>query len=269
MSVKVALCQVCADKTPAENLEKIIDMVSKAAHEHADVVVFPEYCYCSPETPEEYKTLAEPVNGKYAAEICKTAKKNNINIIAGSFLENDSGKIYNTCLFVNRNGNIIGKYRKIHLMKAMDYDESKYVSHGNGMAVFDTDIGRIGIMVCYDLRFPELARSMVINGADMIFVPAEFPVGSPLPSRTDHWDLLVRSVALHNTTYVAAVNQYGRIKNENMFGQSCVVDPWGTVIASASNREEIIYADIDFDYQKTIREKLGVLKNRRPNMYSL
>ena len=98
MSVKVALCQVCADKTPAENLEKIVDMVSKAAHEHADIAVFPEYCYCSPETPDEYKSFAEPVNGRYAAEICKTAKKNNINIIAAFWKMMTEKYIIRACL---------------------------------------------------------------------------------------------------------------------------------------------------------------------------
>ena len=138
-----------------------------------------------------------------------------------------------------------------------------------GFAVFDTDIGRVGILVCYDLRFPELARGMVQDGADILFVPAFFPAGNPLPPRTDHWDTLVNSTALLNLTYVVAVNQYGKMSTELPFGRSCVVDPWGTVVAQCPNRVSIAYAELDTEYQKQVREKIGSWNNRRPDIYTL
>ncbi|MDA8229611.1 MAG: hypothetical protein M0T74_18310 [Desulfitobacterium hafniense] len=152
-------------------------------------------------------------------------------------------------------------------MDAMSYKESKYIQPGNSIAVFDTDFGRIGMMVCYDLRFPELARTMALQGADIIFVPAAFPAGSPLPPRTDHWDILTQSTALYNTVYLIAANQFGNVGRENPFGRSCIIDPWGTRIVQASGREEIIYGTLDLDYQRSVRESLAVWQNRRPEIY--
>ena len=154
-------------------------------------------------------------------------------------------------------------------MRAMSYDEGEHVEAGSSPAVFDTDIGRVGMMVCYDLRFPELARGMVQDGADIIFVPAFWPAGAPLPPRTDHWDTLVNCTALLNQTYVVAVNQYGRMSTEIPFGRSCTVDPWGTVIAQCANRVCISYAELDMDYQQQVRERLATWPNRRPDCYTL
>ena len=237
--VKVALCQSDTLGTPAENVALIARMVEEAATVGgADVIVFPEDSYFDVDSTDPDKiTQPEDLNGYFVTSMRELAKKYHVNMIPGTFHRKaDSGKYYNTELFINRDGEIIGSYDKMHLMVAMGYDESKDVEYGDHISVFDTDFGRVGMMVCYDLRFPELARSMVQQGADVIFVPAFFPAGAPLPPRTDHWDALVESVALLNSTYVVAVNQYGKMSSEIPFGRSQVVDPWGTVVAQCPNK---------------------------------
>ena len=270
--VRAALAQRSGAGTTEHNLAEMASMIEEAAAERPglDVIVFPEYSYYASTTMEESKKVAETVPGTFTDAIGALARKYRVNIIPGSFVERaESGKVHNACVFINRDGEVIGKYRKIHLMDAIGYKESNYVDAGSDMCVIDTDIGRVGLMVCYDLRFPELARSMVLHGADILFVPAEFPSGKPLPPRTDHWDLLVRSTALFNLTYVAACNQFGPLHSDNPFGRSSVVDPWGTVVASASGRREIVYASLDMDYQKQVRDSVATWINRRPDVYDL
>lgn len=270
--IKVAVVQRSGAGSKEENLSKIRSLTEEAVNGVADldVIVFPEYNYYIPISMEESKRVAENIPGLYTDAIGDLAKKFNVNIIPGTFIENaGSGKVYNTSVFINREGEVVNSYRKIHLLDALGYKESEYVEAGNEMCVFDTDFGRVGLMVCYDLRFPELARSMVLNGADIIFVPSEFPDGNPLPPRTDHWDVLIKSTALYNLTYVVAVNQFGPLNKEYPFGRSSVVDPWGTIVASASGREDIFYATLDMDYQKQVRKRVATWINRRPDVYRL
>ena len=206
--IKVAMCQTDTVGTPQENVALIGRMVKEAAENGADVAVFPEDCYFDVDAPRIHGECPEALDGYFVTKMCGFARENHINLIPGSFERlAPSGKYYNTALFINRDGEIIGSYDKIHLMRAMSYDEGEHVEAGSSPAVFDTDIGRIGMMVCYDLRFPELARGMVQDGADIIFVPAFWPAGAPLPPRTDHWDTLVNCTALLNQTYEAEQKQ--------------------------------------------------------------
>mgnify|MGYP000876387580 CR=1 FL=1 len=269
--IKVAICQMGASGTAPENIQKIIRMTEHAVEEskNLDVVCFPEYCYFEPDQQSAIQ-IPEPIPGPYTNAMCSLAKRLHVNLIPGSLMTcADSGKYYNSSVFINRDGEIIARYDKIHLMKALGCDESESVEYGDTPAVFDTDFGRVGLMVCYDLRFPELARGMVQDGADILFVPSMFPAGEALPPRTDHWDSLVESTALLNLTYTVAVNQYGYVANSVPFGRSRVVDPWGTVIAQCSNREDIAYAHIDLDYQKKVRCGVASWENRRPEVYTL
>jgi len=269
--VKVALCQMGSTGTSKENVKKIIHMAETAAQncKNLDVICFPEDSYFDFDARSETQG-PESIPGYFTDAMCVLAKRLGVNIIPGSFMELAvNGKYYNTTMFINRDGKILGKYHKIHLMKAVGYDESEYVNYGEKPCVLDTDIGRIGLMVCYDMRFPELARGMVQDGAEMLFVPSYFPAGNPLPPRTDHWDTLVKSTALLNLTYTIATNQYGHVVVSIPFGRSCVVDPWGTVISQCANKEDICYADIDLEFQKQVRKSVASWENRRPEVYTL
>ena len=272
--VKVAICQCGSVSTPEENQRVMETLFTQAVSEvnNLDLVVFPEYSYYSPLNRDESINvaidLAQP--HPFIDKMKALAKQYRVNLIPGSFAEKaEEGKVCNAVITINREGEIIGKYRKVHLFDAANYKESSYVEPGNKLCIVNTDCGKIGVMVCYDLRFPEQARSMCIQGADFIVCPAEFPCGQPLPTRVDDWDLLVRSTALTNVSYVVAANQFGKVHNDNPFGRSCIVDPRGVVISAAQGRNCVIYADIDLAYQYQTRENLAVWNNRRPSIYTL
>lgn len=272
--INVAICQCASVGSPEENLNSMASMALEAvkSHKDLDLVVFPEYAYYSPLDIEESKKVAIDLNKDhpFITKMKEIAKEYKVNIIPGSFAEKaEDDRVRNTSIFINREGQIIGKYSKIHLMDAASYKESSYVSPGDKMCLVDADFGRIGLMVCYDLRFPELARSMCLQGAKFIVVPSMFPSGQPLPPRVDDWDLLIRSTALTNLTYVVAANQFGSVHKDNPFGRSAIVDPRGTIVSGASGRVGIIYGSIDLDYQKQVQENLAVWINRRPDVYRL
>jgi predicted amidohydrolase len=264
----VVLVQMGAAGHKQANLTRIGELIAEAAAGRPDLIVLPEYCYGVP-SRDSAAELGEPIPGPFTDALSALARMHEVNVLAGSFAETAAdGRVHNTSLFLDRGGEIAGEYRKTHLMDAMRYRESDLIAPGDRLSVFDTDIGRVGVMVCYDLRFPEVAQLMAQAGAEMILVPSAFPAGSPLPPRTDHWDTLTASAALLNQVYVVAVNQFGAHGAENFFGRSCVVDPWGTRIAQAAGREEIVHARLDLSYQREVRDSLAVYANRRPELYA-
>lgn len=271
--VKVALCQRGVTGSKEQNIAETVSMIEEAA-EHCpglDLIIFPEYNYYESLSLEEARANSETMDGRYITEMKKQARRFGVNLIPGSFAETCGEKVKNTCALIDRSGEVAGSYSKVHLMDAIGIRESDAAVPGDKLGVFDTDFGRIGLMVCFDLRFPEQPRSMVLQGADIIFCAASFPTGSPLPPRTDHWDLLVQSTALLNLTWTCAVNQFGSIcgGTENPFGRSMVVDPWGIVTASALGRRDIVYATLDMQHQKEIRGRVATWNCRRPDIYTL
>ncbi len=269
--VKVLGIQMLADGRKGDNLAKALSLIDGGVAQYGrpDFLVLPEYCYHVP-VPEDVESAAEPIPGEFSEAMAAKARDLGVYLLAGSFPERASGgKIHNTCLAFDREGRQIGTYRKAHLMDGMSYKESDSVERGSSIASFETEFGRVGAMVCYDLRFPELARTLALEGAKILFVPAAFPSGAVLPPRTDHWDLLVRSTALLNLLYVVAVNQYGPLHTDYYFGRSMVVDPWGMPIAQASAGESILFSSFDLDQVEATRAKLPVLVHRRPELYRL
>jgi Na+-translocating ferredoxin:NAD+ oxidoreductase RnfC subunit len=166
----------------------------------------------------------------------RLARELRVNLVPGSITERtESGKVRNTTVWIDREGEILGRYSKMHLFDALNYRESDHVQAGDEICLLDTDIGRVGIQICYDCRFPELARTQVLKGADLLCVMACFPLGAPLPVRTEHWDLLIDSMALLNQTWVCAANQFGTVAGQHPFGRSRITDPWGTAVAVAGH----------------------------------
>ena len=272
--VKIAACQCGSTGTREENLQKMVTLFHRAVEGQngLDMVVFPEYAYYSPLNREESQTVAIDLGRPhpFLDTMRALAKEHRVNLIPGSFVTRaENGLVKNTSVVINREGEIIGRYDKVHLMVAAAYDESSYVSCGDRFCLVDTDFGRIGLMVCYDLRFPEQARTMCLQGAQIVFVPAMFPCGQPLPPRVDDWDILVRSTALTNMTYVVACNQFGLVHKDAPFGRTCVVDPKGLIVSAAGGREDVVYGFLDLAYQKTEQENFGVWRNRRPELYKL
>ena len=269
--IRTAAVQMGAEGSKPENLSKALRLIDEAVARYGqlDLLVLPEYCYGEP-TPENVKEMAESLPGPFSEAMAEKARTHEVNLVTGSLAEAaPDGRAYNTTLVYDRKGEELGRYRKVHLMDALAFEETSWVAPGDSLCLIDTDVGRMGVMVCYDMRFPEQARTLALKGAEVIIVPAAFPSGQLLPPRTDHWDTLVTSTALYNLCYVVAANQYGRLANDYPFGRSAIVDPWGIAIARAQGREDIIYAQIDLGYVSDLRSKLPTLELRRPDLYDV
>jgi len=242
MNMKIALMQMDIKTEKDENIGKILDYTENF---DADI-------YCLPEvfsTGFNYKDLpenAEPINGQTIQKLKETGKT-----ITGTFVEKEGGRIYNTAFFISA-GKVAGTYRKIHL-----FDLEKGVfSPGDKAEVIQTKFGKIGFLTCYDIRFPEHARKLTREGAEILFVPANFP--NP---RMRHWRLLLQARALENLCYIIAVNRIGRDENNSYFGHSMIVSPLGEIMCEAGNCEEVINRGIDVSEVNAAREKLPYLSD--------
>jgi predicted amidohydrolase len=195
---------------------------------------------------------------------------NDVHIFGGSIPELLNDKVYNSCFIFNRNGHILDVYRKTHLfdvnIPGMIFKESNTVSAGNKIKVIDTELIKVGIAICYDIRFPELFRLMTLRNAGLMVVPGAFN----LKTGPAHWKTLIMARAIDNQVYMAVASP---APNKDLsyiaYGHSLIVDPWGKVLCEAGEDEEIIYATIDTSYTDNIRRQLPILKNRRTDMYKL
>ncbi len=271
--MRIALCQrtIINDNKKA-NLKETKEMLERAVQgsKSVDLVMFPEYNYGEVLSAEHGRLYAETLEGEYVSAMKELAQEYHVNLIPGSFAEKAERDLsYNTMVFINREGKLLDAYRKIHLADSSGAKESELLKAGNELKLVNTDCGKIGLMICYDMRFPELARSLVLAGADLICMCSCWPIGRVLPSRDIHWDTLTKATALYNLTYFAACNVYGEVRGSFPFGYSRVVDPWGSVIACCSSGTQIVYADLDFEYQSWARNEAATWNNRRPECYKL
>lgn len=268
MQYKIAVAQMDAGSDTKENLGKIEQCIHEAAAKGTDFIVFPEHAeYFG----TDYGRQATTVPGEITRFFASCARKYEIQIHCGTMAEkNPSGYPYNTSILFSARGEILGCYRKIHLFDVVlesvsGYRESDEASPGDEIVFCDTEFGRIGMAVCYDLRFPELFRILAKQGADVIVLPANFTQ----ETGRAHWESLVRARAIENTCFVVAAGQCGRKDAFVSYGHSMIVDPWGDVLAAAGDREEILYADIDTDRIRQVREQIPSLSNVREDVYRL
>ncbi|MEV1289732.1 carbon-nitrogen hydrolase family protein [Micromonospora sp. NPDC049679] len=264
--MRVAVCQLNAREDPKANLAAARQLLDRAAAAGADLAVLPEYVdYLGPAPglPEP-----EPVDGQFAAFFAAAARELRMWVLAGSFHEvgPDPQHTYNTSLVFDRDGRLAASYRKIHLYDVeipgrVSYLESRGVAPGAETVVVEIDGVRVGLSICYDLRFPELYRRLTVDGgAQVLVVPAAFM----LHTGRDHWEVLLRARAIENQCYVVAAGQIGdHDPGRTCFGRSMVVDPWGTVLAQAPDTVSIAVADLDLGRLGAIRAELPSLANRR------
>jgi len=248
------------------NLDKVQNLIEENAWFKPDLIVLPEVFTSGVDHRTLHKCAETIPEGETTEFFSKIAKKYETNIVAGSIIEKIEGETpqyKNTSVVFDRKGEIIGKYQKIHMFDYYGSNESDYVSSGDKAVVVQTDIGKIGLSICYDLRFPELYRALTYAGAEIITCVAAWPY-----PRLDHWLTLNKARAVENTTYIVAVNQCGRVnpKRQNL-GMSMLVNPWGDVVASAGGDEGVFLGEIDFDYLRKIREEFPVLNDRNLEAY--
>jgi len=241
------------------NLGVAVDRITAAAAAGADLVCLPEMF----PTGFDYEYIgvrAEPLTGPFMTALTETARDAGIHLVCGSYPEREGEKIYNTAVLIGPGGRIIGKYRKIHLFPLME--ENLYLSSGHEIPIFETDLGKLGIMICYDIRFPELARALALRGAEIILVPAEFPY-----PRLDHWKCLLKARAVENQCYIMAVNRVGTSGSARFFGNSSIYDPWGELIAGSGDDEAVVTGVIDTQVIEEVRRRIPVFSDRRADLY--
>jgi predicted amidohydrolase len=269
--LRVACVQLNAGADKPANLEKAETLVARAAATGADIVVLPEK-WNAIGTPDVFRENAETVEtGETFAALSSWARRHGVTIVGGSVTERREGreKLSNTCPVYDSQGELAGLYRKIHMFDVevggQVYRESEAEEPGEGPVVCDVEGWKLGLTVCYDLRFPELYRIEALEGAELITVPAAFT----LFTGKDHWELLLRARAVENQLYVAAANQWGETSpGKSSYGRSLIVDPWGVVLAAAPDEDCVIVAELDRARLQRVRRMLPSLANRQPQAYS-
>ena len=264
-SYLAAAVQMTASSVKEENLAKAETFVRLAAERGATLIVLPEvFAWRGPRAEEPAQI--EPIPGPTSERLRDLARRHQIYLLAGSFLEKgDGSRSYNTSLLLNPQGDILAHYRKIHLFDVdipgqVRVKESDTKEPGKEVVASATPLGVFGLSVCYDLRFPELYRQLATKGAEVMFVPSAFT----FPTGAAHWEPLLRARAIENQTYLIAPNQIGKNAHGYAdYGNSMIIDPWGKVIARAPDKECFITAEIDRDYVEKVRRELPCLAHRR------
>ncbi|SMC38119.1 carbon-nitrogen hydrolase family protein [Sporomusa malonica] len=266
----VGICQMGVIPDKLANIEKARTMIGDAAIKGSRLVVLPEMFNC-PYQSELFPDYAESVaDGPTITMLAECAAQNKVIVVGGSIPEKDeAGNVFNTSFVFNENGDLIGRHRKVHLFDVAIkggtvFQESKTLAAGSSMTVVNTSLGTMGVAICYDVRFPELARAMALKGAQVIIYPAAFgPVTGPA-----HWELLMRARAVDNQVYIiAAAPALNAAAEYKAYGHSMIVDPWARVLAVASEEETVITGKVDFRTLEKVRDELPILKHRKPEVY--
>ncbi|MNJ41920.1 2-oxoglutaramate amidase [compost metagenome] len=248
---------------PAANRQIVERWMQQAisAAKKPDMIVLPEM-WNTGYALEQIHELAD-VEGRESREwIADFARHNDVHVIAGSIAEKRDGRVYNTMRIFARTGEEIADYSKMHLFRLME--EEKHLSSGQSAVTFELDGQTSGASICYDIRFPELTRTLALRGAKVLFVPAAWP-----HPRLHHWRTLLTARAIENQMYVVACNRTGQSGKDNFFGHSMIIDPWGEIIAEGGEDEGIITGNIDLSLVDDVRSRIPVFEDRRSNLYNL
>jgi deaminated glutathione amidase len=268
-TLRVAAVQLQSQDDVAQNLAECRRLVSAAGRDGARLVVLPEnFAYFGPD--ETKHAIAEPLadsSGPIQSALAEIAQRAQVFLVAGGFPERseDAARPFNTALVYRPDGELLTSYRKIHLFDVALQDgtqlsESSGTTPGSAVVTFDIGRFRIGLSICYDLRFPELYRALVSAGANVLLVPAAFT----LHTGKDHWHALLRARAIESQAFVVAAAQWGKHpRGRSTYGHSLVVDPWGAVIADASDQVGVVSATLDLRYLEQVRAAVPCLNHRR------
>ncbi|MGE4232612.1 MAG: carbon-nitrogen hydrolase family protein [Bacteriovoracia bacterium] len=270
----VGAVQLTSKNNKKKNLSVAVALMKRAVQQGAELIALPEY-FSFIGTKQELLSLgAENQDSGLAYKTLKEfAKKNKVYILGGTIptFGPDKKRLYNRSVLIGPKGETLAQYDKIHLfdtelIDARSYRESDTFLPGKKLVLADTPFGKVGLTVCYDLRFPEVYRNLALRGARLIFVPAAFT----MYTGKDHWLALLRARAIENQAYIIAPAQYGKNSEHKIsFGKTCIIDPWGNIVAQAADCETVIIADIDFKFLSKVRRELPVLKHYRKDVFEL
>ncbi len=248
---------------PEENFKKAVELCRQAAKDGSDVLVLPETWNTGFFPRENLEALCDK-DGKAVREVFGAlAKELGVNIVAGSVANLKADGVYNTCYVFDRRGECVAEYDKTHLFSPME--EDRFFRKGDHISTFTLDGIRCGVIICYDVRFPELTRTITVKGLDVLFMVSQWPL-----VRVPHLDALTKARAIENQMFVVCCNSSGKAGETVYGGNSSINDPWGVTIAHAKGQqEEIICADCDTSILKGIRESINVFRDRRPALYDI
>ena len=267
----VAVLQLDSQDDVQKNLDTVVSFIEEAAARGAKLITMPESMnYVGLDNAGH----AEEIPGGPTFQLMsEQAKKYGVWLHCGSIYEKNPNdpRPFNSTMVIDPRGNLAAKYHKIHPFDVVIPNgpanrESERICPGDEIVTVDTgEGGHLGLSICYDMRFAEMYRIMALEGAQILLMPADFT----MPTGKDHWETILRTRAIENGCYVVAPAQYGVKPKFQAYANSLVVDPWGNVIARASNHPQVITAEIDLDYLQQVRRQIFTLENRRPDVYSL
>ena len=267
----VAVLQLDSQDDVQKNLDTVVSFIEEAAARGAKLITMPESMnYVGLDNAGH----AEEIPGGPTFQLMsEQAKKYGVWLHCGSIYEKNPNdpRPFNSTMVIDPRGNLAAKYHKIHPFDVVIPNgpvnrESERICPGDEIVTVDTgEVGHLGLSICYDMRFAEMYRIMALEGAQILLMPADFT----MPTGKDHWETILRTRAIENGCYVVAPAQYGVKPKFQAYANSLVVDPWGNVIARASNHPQVITAEIDLDYLQQVRRQIFTLENRRPDVYSL
>lgn len=258
--MKIACVQMdIAFGNPDENFIKVQRYIEEATSNGADTIVLPEM-WNTGYALTELNTLADNDGQKTKELLVNFARSHQVNIVGGSVSTKRNGQFFNTMYVVNREGELVSEYDKAHLFKLMD--EHHYMEAGQSANLFTLDGVKCGGVICYDLRFPEWIRKHVLQGAKVMFIPAEWP-----QKRIDHWQILLQARAIENQCFIVAVNRVGSDPNNEFNGHSMVIAPWGELLVANEEAEGIYYAELNLEEIERVRKTIPIFQDRRPELY--
>jgi predicted amidohydrolase len=266
--MRVALCQMPVSSEPSVNLGRVRQALADAAQAGAQLAVFPEGTQARFGT--DLRAAAEPTDGPFCRGLSEAACDHGIAVVAGVFEPGPGRLVYNTAVMFDEQGTLAAAYRKIHLFDALGQRESDQVAPGDEPVVAELGGLRVGVMTCYDIRFPEHARALIARRADLIVVPAGWAAGL---FKEEHWVTLIRARAIENTVWVAAADQVPDpaeppTRAPTGSGRSMLVDPMGTVRLDLGPRRGIAVGEVDTDVTAEVRAVLPSLVHRRDDIFA-
>lgn len=280
--VKVSIVQMKSSLDKEENLLYSLEQIKESAKNSAKIICFPEFQMSfspSSQSSEELYSLSESINGNFVSRLKKSARENNIFIVSSIYeransksinkrqsqgnFHKHSYRVFDTVVLINNNGDLVSQYRKLHLYDALGFKESNKLLAGSKLFTpITSPIGKIGTLICYDLRFPELSRILALKGSGSLIAPSGWVQGT---MKEDHWMIMCKARAIENGVYLIAPNQIGNI----FCGRSLIVDPFGIVVTDMGNKEGFEIVDLDLDRINSVRKTLPLLKNRRKDVYKI